>query len=171
MRKQQFTGSWFNGCKDLNQLKAEYKRLVMEHHPDLGGDTRTMQDINVAYEWFFNLLKNVQNVQAAQPDSHVHYTTETPEKFRAIIEVLIHLEGLEVELCGSWLWIGGNTKANREALKAAGCSWSPKKGMWYWHHKEDGARWSRGRYSMAEIRATYGSERFRQAKADELAVR
>ena len=164
-------GNWFSGIDNLNDLKAEYRRLVMKHHPDLGGDTRTMQDINRDYDFMFNVLKGVQNVQASQLVCHVTATTETPEKFREIIEVLIHLDGIEVELCGSWLWIGGNTKENREALKAAGCSWSPKKGMWYWHHKEDGARHSRGRYSMAEIRATYGSERFRQAKADELAVR
>ena len=162
-------GNWFSGIDNLNDLKAEYRRLVMKHHPDLGGDTRTMQDINRDYDFMFNVLKGVQNVKAQQPDSHVKYTTETPERFRAIIELLIHLDGIEVELCGSWVWVGGETRKHKDALKAAGCMWSPKKGMWYWRHAEDGARHSRGKYSMDEIRAVYGSQRF-DAK-DELAVR
>lgn len=33
-----------------DQLKAVYKKLALQHHPDRGGDTRTMQDINAAYD-------------------------------------------------------------------------------------------------------------------------
>lgn len=148
---------WFAGCKDINELKALYKKLVMKHHPDLGGDTRTMQDINAEYDKAFEALKRRQNADAAVPGSTVKATTETPERFRSIIETLIHLEGLDIELCGSWLWIGGNTYPHREALKAAGCKWSKGKGRWYWHFAEDGCKWSRGRYTMNEIRSTFGS--------------
>ena len=40
---------------------------------------------------------------------------------------LKQLEGLNIDLLGSWLWIGGNTKKNKEALKALGCRWASKK--------------------------------------------
>ena len=62
----------------------------------------------------------------------------TPEEFRQIIDLLMKLEGIEVELCGSWLWIGGNTKEHKDALKAAGCRWCSKKKLWSWHHPEEG---------------------------------
>ena len=75
--------------------------------------------------------------------------------------MLLKLDGLEVELCGSWLWIGGNTRENKEALKAAGCRWSNNKKLWYWRHEEDGRSWSRGKKTMSQIRSKYGSQVFR----------
>ena len=65
-----------------------------------------------------------------------------------------------MELCGSWLWIGGETKTHKDELKALGCRWSQKKGLWYWRHEEDGHRWYKGKKSMEEIRSKYGSQVF-----------
>ena len=35
-----------NDCKTLDEVKAQYKKLAKQYHPDLGGDTATMQEIN-----------------------------------------------------------------------------------------------------------------------------
>ena len=70
------------------------------------------------------------------------------------------LDGLEIELCGSWLWIGGNTKEHKDALKAARCRWSSNKKLWYWHHSEEGRKWHRGKATMNQIRSKYGSQVF-----------
>ena len=89
----------------------------------------------------------------------------TPEEFRQIIDLLMKLEGIEVELCGSWLWIGGNTKEHKDALKAAGCRWCSKKKLWSWHHPEEGQRYSkRGNKDMSYIRTKYGSQTFQAGK-------
>lgn len=148
--------SYFSNCKTLDELKATYKRLALKYHPDCGGDVRIMQEVNAEYETTFESLKRCHNVaqkQAGKPE-----TDETADEFKDIIEQLINLAGLDVELCGSWLWIGGNTKPHKEALKAAGCRWSRSKTKWYWHHKDAGAKWSRGHYSMEKIREKYGSQ-------------
>ena len=63
---------------------------------------------------------------------------------------------------------GGNTKANKDKLKAAGCKWSKSKGKWYWHHAEAGSRWYRGKSSMAEIRTKYGSQAFRSRGSQDI---
>ena len=76
------------------------------------------------------------------------------------INALVKIPGLIVELCGCWLWISGDTKPNKEALKAAGCRWSSSKKMWYWRHQEDGAHWSHGKKSMSQLRMKYGSQTF-----------
>ena len=150
---------FFDQCKTLNELKAEYKRLVMLHHPDRpNGDEETMKAINGEYDSVFAVLKELQNMEAEQPESQTRKTTEAPEEFRAVVEALLRLEGVEVELCGAWLWISGDTYQHRDALKACGCLWSRSKGRWYWRHAEDDCRWSRGKTSMAEIRHKYGSE-------------
>jgi hypothetical protein len=37
---------YFENCASLEEAKSLYKKLARENHPDFGGDTRTMQDIN-----------------------------------------------------------------------------------------------------------------------------
>ena len=149
---------YFDDCRNINELRAAYKRLALRNHPDMGGDTKTMQAINAEYDRAFEVLKRAQNAEADIPGSEVRKTTETPEKFRHVVECLLHMDGVEVELCGSWLWISGNTYQHRDELKACGCMFSRSKRRWYWRHAEDGQRWSRGRASMGDIRAKYGSE-------------
>ena len=147
---------YFIGVSTLDELKAAYRRLSMKHHPDRGGDTATMQEINAEHDELFERLKKQHNASADE----FHQTTETPEEFREIIELLLRLEGLTVELCGSWLWIGGDTRQHKETLKAAGCRWSNNKKLWYWHHAEEGRKWRRGKATMSEIRIKYGSQVF-----------
>lgn len=147
---------FFEKVNTLDELKKEYRRLVMIHHPDHGGDTATMQAINAEHDALFDALKAKHN---AEHDAE-HQTTETPEEFRGIIDALLRMDGVEVELCGSWLWIGGNTRAHRDALKAAGCRWSNNKKLWYWRHAEDAHRWHRGSSSIGDIRRKYGSQSF-----------
>jgi curved DNA-binding protein CbpA len=152
---------YFVNCGNLDALKAEYRKQAMIHHPDMGGDTATMQAINAEYEARFEVLKRSQNEQAAEDTTgKTQATSEAPSDFIGIINALLHMEGLTVELCGRWLWIGGRTMEHRDELKAAGCRWSSTKKLWSWHHIEDGAKWHKSHYSMEHIRSKYGSERF-----------
>lgn len=148
--------TYFINIKTLDELKAEYRRLAMRHHPDKGGDLETMKAINAEHDELFEVLKKQHNAGADE----YHQTTETAEMFRDIIDLLLTLDGLEIELCGSWLWIGGNTKEHKDALKEAGCKWSQSKGLWYWRHPEDGRKWRKTKTTMGDIRTKYGSQVF-----------
>ena len=152
---------YFVSCRTLDELKKVYKHLAQKHHPDVGGDTRTMQEINAEYEARFEVLKRSQNEQAAEDTTgKARATTESAGDFIAIIDHLLKLDGLEIELCGRWLWIGGDTKKHKEALKACGCRGSSSKKLWNWHVAEDGDKWHRGSKSMSQIRSKYGSTTF-----------
>ena len=155
--------TYFANCRNLDELKKAYKAATMKNHPDMGGDTATMQAINAEYEARFEVLKRSQNEQAAEDTTgKTHATSETAGDFIRIIEALLKLDGLEVELCGRWLWIGGNTLAHKEELKAVGCRWSSSKKLWSWHFQEEGAKWHKGTKTMNEIRSKYGSTTFRR---------
>lgn len=162
--------TYFSNCKNLDELKKAYKAAAMKNHPDMGGDTATMQAINAEYSARFEVLKRSQNEQAAEDTTgRTHATTESAGDFIAIIAALLKLDGLEIELCGRWLWIGGNTKEHKEALKAAGCRWSFTKKLWSWHFAEEGQRWHKGTKTMTEIRSKYGSTTFaRSTNSDAL---
>lgn len=153
--------NYFTNCKTLDELKAEYRRLAKQNHPDLGGSTEEMQRINAAYTEAFDRLQKQHNAS----HDEWHQSTEAPEDFINIINELTKLDGLEVELCGSWLWIGGNTREHKEKLKSLGCRWCSNKKLWSWHHEEDGSRHYRGKSTIDEIRMKYGSQVFCDRRA------
>ena len=155
---------FFANVDNIEDLKAEYRRLAMLHHPDRGGDTATMQKINDEYARLFERLKDVH--KSTRPDGPRTYTSgqktkETPEDFIRIVNELFKLDGLEVELCGRWLWISGETMKHREALKRLGCKWSKNKQKWSWHYPEDAAFTYKGKreWTMEAIRTMFGTEK------------
>jgi len=148
--------NFFESVHTLDDLKKVYRHLAMMHHPDCGGNVETMKAINAEHDALFERLKTGYNAVADE----YHQTTETAEEFREVITTLLKLVGLEIELCGSWLWIGGNTREHKEQLKAAGCRWSKNKTKWYWRHEEEGRKWYKGCKTMEEIRTKYGSQVF-----------
>ena len=147
---------YFENVKTLDELKKQYRRLAMKYHPDMGGSTEIMQQINAEHDTLFEMLKKQHNASADE----YHQTTETAAEFRDIIDFLMTLDGVVAELCGSWVWCSGETKKHKEALKGAGFHWSQNKKQWYWHHEEPGRKWRRGKATMDEIRRKYGSQVF-----------
>ena len=149
---------------NVEDLKSIYRKLALENHPDRGGDKVKMQEINAEYAFLFESLKDVH--KSSRPDGPRTYTAEqktkeTPEDFINICAELFKLDGLEVELCGRWLWIGGNTMQHKDRLKVLGCKWSKGKQKWSWHFPEDAAMSYKGKkaWSMDRIRLQFGSER------------
>ena len=155
---------WFQNPQTLEELKKQYKQLAMEHHPDLGGDTATMQEINNEYDSLFAKLKNTHTNSKGETYTTTVETKEAPEEFRNIINVLISLKGINIEVCGSWLWITGNTREYKEIFKSLKFRWSKSKQAWY-YHTSDYHKKSKKTYSLNEIRDLYGSQTI-QAKPE-----
>lgn len=65
-------------------------------------------------------------------------------------------DDIEVELCGKWIWVDGNTKPVKEELKKLGLRWASKKEKWYFAGVK--SKWSRGGCTMNAIRELHGSE-------------
>ncbi len=156
--------NYFENIHDLDTLKREYRRLAMLMHPDCGGTDAEMQELNRQYE---TAMKDIRfHAAAGTKDAE---TTETAAEFIAIINALIKLDGLDIELCGSWLWIGGETRQHKDALKAAGCRWAAKKQKWYWHPEGQGSYKPHKRdISMTQIRQKYGSRQISGVSADSI---
>ena len=149
--------NWFANVHTLDELKAEYRRLAIIHHPDKGGKTEDMQEINAQYD----KLAQVLPMRTAKGETYqpAPEKREAPEAFRAAVMAAINLDGVELELCGCWLWATGNTREHKEALKAAGYRWSANKSAWYWRNDKDGGRRSRHDWSLDDIRARFGADR------------
>lgn len=149
---------WFNNPKSLEDLKKQYKKLACKHHPDVnGGSESDMKSINVEYDSLFANLKNVHQAADGTTYTAKTETEETPEEFRDIIDALIKLEGIKIEICGSWLWITGNTYPHRKALKELHFRFSKSKTAWY-YHTADYRKTNKKQYTLDEIRDLYGSK-------------
>lgn len=159
--------SWkelFAKAATMEELKKAYKAACLACHPDKGGSAEEFKKMTAAHN---QRAAEIAKGEAAQglnrnkkADGSFKTFTEILQEqaeFTEILTILMTLKGLEIELCGSWLWIGGETKAVKDTLKAAGCKWAAKKKLWYWHAGE----WVKKTHktlSMDEIRDLHGSE-------------
>ena len=57
--------TYFQNIHSLADLKKEYRRLALQHHPDKGGDTAVMQQVNVEFEKLFEIWKDSTVVSAS----------------------------------------------------------------------------------------------------------
>jgi len=113
---------YFNHLHTVEDIKREYRRLAWLHHPDRdGGDTATMQRINAEYEMALKRCDG-QTSQGSDGKDHTYHYDQKKERdlIDKINELLsLKLEDINIWLVGTWLWIDGDTKPHREALKAA----------------------------------------------------
>lgn len=125
---------WFNGCTTPEEIKSRYRSLAMEHHPDKGGDTRTMQDINAAYQYALNMVDGYTSFGEDGKEHTYRYDPDIEAEIMEKIDELIRLRmvGVEIWLVGLWVWLRGETRPHKEELKQAGCLWHAKRLCWYW---------------------------------------
>lgn len=146
--------SYFTQCTP-EQLRKQYLKLALQYHPDKGGDTSIMQAIQNEYE---SILKSgfiFKNQHKEGEEWKFSFTEETERKFSDIISKIIHLD-IEIEICGSWIWLHKTVKEQRQTYKDLGFYWAPKKKAWSYAEKRSK---SRGNYSMSDIRDKFGSQR------------
>ena len=139
-----------NGAEDLT---AAYRILAKKYHPDLNPDgLELMKCVNAAVDMLRTHLGK-WSLRSFVNDG----TPSIDEELAAIYAKIRHLAGVKLEVCGSWLWVTGDTKPVKDTLKANGLRFSPNKAAWYWHPAGYRKK-SKNRYSMDEVRNMWGSQ-------------
>ena len=130
-------------------IATAYKNKMKEYHPD----------INPAGEEMTKLINAANDaLEDYDPQKPPKGTTQANygDDINAALNAIIDLPGLEIEICGAWIWVSGDTRTHKDALKAANFKWASKKKMWNFRP----AGWrssSRGNTTMEDIRTSYGS--------------
>ena len=157
---------------NLDDAKRMYRDLAMRYHPDRGGDTRTMQDINA--EWadlqtHFSRIDQDAYTRKAHAEGRKCAAdfNDMDKIFAALrekIKAALEIPNVTVELCGLWIWVTGDTKPARETLKTMGFHFAPQKVAWYFAGIPSNGR---GRKSLDEIRNIYGSTTYTKKDEEE----
>jgi curved DNA-binding protein CbpA len=149
--------NYFQSCSTLDEAKALYKKLAFQLHPDVSG-----RDSKAEFQEMCNQFEKFKP-QAEK------YQTEweqwSASDYMQIIDELLKIPNLEIELIGSFIWVGGDTRAAKDRLKAIQndlfkpAQWHKKKMLWYFA-PADYRKFSKKEYSMDDLRAAYGSQTF-----------
>ena len=149
--------TYFNPAPEtLEEMKAQYRKLAVKHHPDRGGSTEAMQAVNNEYDELFPRLKDVHKTKDGEKYTAKQETTETADQFKSLIAELMKMDDIIIEVIGCFVWVTGNTKQYKEQLKNLRFKWHTKKYAWYLA-PEDYRKRSRKDYALDEIREMYGT--------------
>ena len=145
----------FRNCKTLDEAKTLYKELCKIWHPDLNQKDTTAE---------FQAMQN--EFHAFKPETEKfegEFEQWNSEEYAFIIDQLLNIENITVTVCGSWIWISGSTKEQKDKIKTVETGetmkrgWSPKKLQWYFSPSGYRKR-SKKVLSFDRIRELYGSE-------------
>jgi len=145
--------NYFKECRSVDDIKALYRTLAKQYHPDRGGDTAIMQTINTEYA--FACAKVLKGENLSNEDTEAEILKA--EQYRQALEKISGLEGLAIELVGAWIWVTGNTYPHRAILKQAGFMFARKKVAWYFRTDEYKTH-SRHQLTLEQIKSKYGSK-------------
>lgn len=156
--------TYFKNVNTLEELRKQYKELLKRYHPDNpNGSTEATQQINQEYEKLFKLLKDKHDSRQTSNTeektsfyNNMKYDFSEDIKLREVLNKVINFTDVTIELCGSWIWISGNTYQYKKELKEIGFKWASNKKAWYWHSEAFRKR-SNKKLSMNDIRKYYGS--------------
>jgi DnaJ-class molecular chaperone len=141
-----------NSTAVFEDIKRAYRKACSAYHPDRNpAGLEMMKVINCAWSSLSDYVASSVEDNGSL-DDELNLSEEMNTALNAIIAL-----GLEIEICGTWIWVSGNTREFKEILKEAGYKWAPKKMMWMW--KPEGSKSKgRGKFSMDEIRTAHGSQ-------------
>ena len=154
--------TYFKNCKSIEDVKEVYRKLAKKLHPDCGGNAEEFKKMSAEYTTAYNRFKNVHRSQAADQTEKTEYREYTAEEFADIINKVIHLDGVEIEIVGTWVWLSGNTYPHRETIKAAGFFFSSKHKKWYYNGSTKKSR-KHSKLSYEEVKNIHGCKTVKTA--------
>ena len=149
------TRRFFKNVKNQMELRKAYVLLLKQYHPDNGGDPETCKQLNIEYEDLMKELPKTGGENQSQADRQA--AADLDKELRAALEKIIHLEGINIEIVGTWIWLDGNTFAHRETLKSLGYRWSKSRKKWHFTPYAEPMYYKGKKKSFNTLRKLYGS--------------
>jgi curved DNA-binding protein CbpA len=153
--------TFFAGIKTFKELKDSYRKLAQMLHPDKEtGNASKFIQMKKEYDKLFGKLKDGKFDTDFEFKAH----TNVQYDFKDIIDKLIFVDGIDIEICGSWIWVWNvkwDEKEKHEQLKAIGLTFAKGKKAWVFKGTTS-KYWKKG-MTMNQIRNEFGSEKIGKA--------
>jgi hypothetical protein len=146
---------YFTECITQDEAKNLFRKLCLILHPDKGGTDAEFIDL-------FSQFKNFKPSQTRDGENE----NFCAEEFYNTIQVFEGLEGIEISFVGSWIWLEGDTMANKDKIKAISLAgykkpmYASKKVAWFFS-PSDYTQKSKGKKDLNEIKNSYGCKTFK----------
>jgi hypothetical protein len=143
----------------FEKIKAAWRKACFKFHPDRNpAGLEMIKMINEAYEG----LKNYAQTDDLKPEES---DTNYGEKINAALNSVMGLN-IDIEICGAWVWLSGNTFAVKNTIKKAGFRFARKKKSWFYRPEKYKSR-NRRTWDMSKIREKHGSKQVKQESKSE----
>lgn len=155
-----------SGEVTFEEAKAAYRRACMQYHPDRNpAGSEMMKAITEAWRLLekHDWAGSPVSVKAGKNHGYGEALMEALNK-------IIHLPDITIEICGAWVWVGGNTKPVKDQIKAAGYYWASKKHMWYFRPPEWASANRYGEWTIDAIREKFDSEEIKTQQRPSIAA-
>lgn len=158
---------WFNPRPStLDEGAKMYRELASKHHPDHGGNTSDMQEINNEWDELKPTLPRFCTKQAQQGRQQYQQQQDANSAAKAAQDAeaakmaaeLAKCPGLQFDVVGSWIWADTDYRYTAE-LDRLGFRWSKNRSKYYWHPEGDSSRRNR-RASYEEIYQKYSGQSY-----------
>lgn len=142
----------------LEEVKRAYRQACSKYHPDRNpAGAEIMKMVNPAWEYLQKVFSEstsefLNNKEAGNTKQAADYG----EAISQVLNEIINLVGLNIEVCGAWVWVDGDTRTHKDKLKELGFKWAKEKVKWF-YRPENYKSSNRGKWDMEAIRSKYGS--------------
>jgi len=142
--------------QNASDLEKAYEALCKQYPSE--NDPSITKRIQAEYEVLAHLIEEDEEEDRYQ---RLQAGENEVDKQLVVQYLKVHDLPLTIEIVGTWIWVSGDTRPQRQALKAAGFFWAHEKKMWYWRHASRRG-WKSGK-SLDEIKQKHGTRTMRVA--------
>jgi hypothetical protein len=167
-KKKWSIGQFFKNIANLEELKKAYKKFAKWLHPDVSdyeNADEAFKALQKQYEEAEKLVKQGKKVEAKEVN------VEISEFLKNAINNISHIEGLEIKVKGTWVWVAGVERTAydvHKVLKENGFRFGAKAAEWYLADETNGTKKRRGRgYSADQISEKFGEIKVKEAQRKE----
>lgn len=169
--------TYFKNCETVAEVKAEYKRLMFQVHPDLHDASEfdrwnaEAQKLNAAYHAALEAQHGTVYRGTDNEDHTYYYNRETEEAVAEKVQELIKARlsnHIDIFIIGTWVWVAGTRREDLEdrgKLKEAKLRWHSKRQKWYWH--DGGYSTYNPNASFEDLKAIHGSRKVNREEQEE----
>lgn len=130
---------YFNNCKTAEEVKRCYYEWTKKLHPDNGGnasDFITMRnEYKTAWRMYKDIHENKDGEKWEQTNEEKKATEEQAIIYADIIDKIIFYQNINIDICGCFIWVTGNTYIYKDNFKSLGFKWSNDKKCWFYTDK------------------------------------